>query len=415
MRDAKRPRSELDRVVHRRLRSVLVSAYRHVPYYRELMRSVGYDPVRGYHGPGDLSRLPIITKEVLRKRGPMAFTKEGSDLSGYFCDATSGSTGIPLRVYRAPYERAVQIAKWLRVLFLNGYSVRHRVMSLTSPKRLSQGRSVLQRFGLLRRLAVDYLIPAGEIVDILLAYRPDVLYGNRIHLDLVALELGRRGIQPRGLRLLVGTGEVIHDSTRQLYRKRFGVELVESYGSVEMGVMAYETQAHDGLHLCEDLTYFEFLDEEGKPVSPGRPARVVVTDLIGKLEPLIRYDIGDLAVLEDGAGGFNDGSARRITRVIGREEDYVLLPDGTRRSAHDFYEIINRYEDIAQFRIVQRAQDLFLVSIVADTACFLNVRDSLLGLLKRKFPPTVSFDIVRKERIDPDPGGKLSRFVSEVD
>ena len=414
MRDARLPRSALDRVIHGRLESVLVSAYQHVPFYRESMRSVGYDPARDYQGPEDLARLPIITKQILRQRGPTAFVMEGSDLSSSFSDATSGSTGIPLHVYRAPYERAVQIAKWLRVLFLNGYSVHHKVMSLSSPKRLPEGQSTLQRLGLLRRLAVDYRLPARDAVDILMQYRPDVLYGNRVHLDLMALELGRRGVRPEGLRLLVGTGEVIRDSSRRLYREGFGVELVESYGSVEVGVMAHETPENDGLHLCEDLTYFEFLDESGKPVLPGEPGRVVVTDLMGRLMPFIRYDIGDLAVFERRNGGENGAAVRRLTRIVGREEDYVLLPDGTRRSAHDFFEVLNRYEDIVQFRIVQRKRDRFQVSVVADEAYFLAISDDLLELLMQGLPPQARVDLVRKDQIVPDPSGKLSRFVSQV-
>ena len=152
MRDVKLSRSELDKLVHKRLKTVLVSACQYVPYYRELMQSVGYDPVRDYCGPQDLLRLPITTKEVLKQKGTTAFVKEGSDLSHCFSDATSGSTGVPLQVYRAPYEYAVhRIAKWLRVLFINGYTVHHKVMSLTSPARLEEGRSVMQRLGIMRR------------------------------------------------------------------------------------------------------------------------------------------------------------------------------------------------------------------------------------------------------------------------
>jgi phenylacetate-CoA ligase len=106
----------------------------------------------------------------------------------------------------------------------------------------------------------------------------------------MAMEMYRRGIRAEGLKLLRVGAEIIHENNRQLYRKQFGVEAIENYGSIEMGVVAYETQEHDGLHLCEDLTYFEFLDENGKPVRPAQVGRVVVTDLTATLMPLIRYD-----------------------------------------------------------------------------------------------------------------------------
>ena len=415
MRDVKLSRSELDKLIHKRLRDVLVSAYLHVPYYREVMQSVGYDPIQEYRGPEDLSRLPITTKKVLKQRGITAFVREDSDLSRCFSDSTSGATGIPTRVYRDPYERAVQIAKWLRVLFVNGYSIRHKVMAPTGPGRLKEGRSIVRKFGILRRLTVDYVHHSPEeMVDILLAYKPDVLYGNRSHLDLMALDLKRRGIQHKGLKLLLGGAEVIHDSNRQLYRKHFGVELVESYGSVEMGVMAHETPARDGLHLCEGLTYFEFLDQDGKPVPPGEPGKVIVTDLIGKLMPFIRYDQGDLAIFKH-ADGTNGSSVRRLTQIMGRDSDYALLPDNTRCPLYVFSILIKKSEGIMQFRVVQKTRSRFQILIVADTDYFLSIRDDLLHRLQREFPPTVSFEIVQVERLEPDPSGKLKLLVSEVE
>ena len=98
--------------MQRRLKKVLVSAYLHVPYYRETMQAVGYDPLRDYCGPKDLRRLPVTTRQVVQTERVAAFAKEGIDLSRCFKDITSGSTGVPLIVYRGNYEHAVQVAKW---------------------------------------------------------------------------------------------------------------------------------------------------------------------------------------------------------------------------------------------------------------------------------------------------------------
>lgn len=291
----------------------------------------------------------------------------------------------------------------------------NRVMSIARPDKLTEGRSVVQRFGLLRRNAVDYLrYSPEEMVDILVKYKPDVLYSNRAHLELMALELQRRGIQCDSLKIVLGTGEAIHENTRRLCRKQFGINPVETYGSIEMGIMGYETPAHDGLHLYENLTYFEFLDEEERPAPPGKPGRVIVTDLIGKLMPFIRYDQGDFAVFEYGKD-LNGNTQRRLTQTIGRENDYALLPDGTKRPYNDLIKIVDKFEDIRQFRIVQRTQSLFQILIVANTSYFLSIHDDLMRLLQKKFPPTVSFKIAQVEKIEPDPSGKIRAFISEVE
>ena len=320
MRNTKMPRHTLERRIHRRLKKVLVSAYRNVPYYRDLMKTVGYHPEKHYSGPTDLVHLPITTRTVFRQRGIKAFLADPADLNRSTCRSTSGSTGIPIKVYRSPRERAVEIARWLRVLFVNGYSPRHRVVSVGNPDRDHGGRNPIQQLGFFKRGLIDYYLPVEELTDRLLRLQPDVLYGNRSHLDLIALELKRRGVKPKGIKFVVGTGEVIYDSSRRLCRESFGADFIESYGSVELGVLAYETPDHDGLHLCEDLTYFEFLDNQGLPVPPGEPGRVVATDLTGQLMPFFRYDQGDRVVIKTGktatgipsAGSFKSRAVKMI-------------------------------------------------------------------------------------------------------
>ncbi|MBK8401749.1 MAG: hypothetical protein IPL29_12035 [Propionivibrio sp.] len=109
------------------------------PHYREQMQKAGYDPQRDFSGPQDLSILAVTVKTDI-KSSPESFVRaeESDRLARYFSDRTSGSTGMPLTVYRSPKERAVQIAKWLRVLVLSGYRPTDKVLSYTSPGRLAE-------------------------------------------------------------------------------------------------------------------------------------------------------------------------------------------------------------------------------------------------------------------------------------
>lgn len=248
----RRSRSELDAIIAVRLRKVLVAALS-VPHYREQMRNAGYDPQRDFSGPEDLRVLAVTRKDDI-KSSPQSFVQinEADRLQRYFSDRTSGSTGMPLTVYRSPDERTVQIAKWLRVLMLNDYRPTDKVLSFTSPGRLAEGRNILQRFGLLRRLAIDYTLPPAVLADALVRYRPDVVYGVRTSLLMVAEELLRRGMPVPPIKLLVAGGEVIDTQTRNLCREVFGTDITETYGSVEMGVMAYQQRGRQGLNLIED-------------------------------------------------------------------------------------------------------------------------------------------------------------------
>jgi len=415
MRDAKRPRPQLEQLVRRRLKTVFASAYQHVPYYRQRMQEVGYDPIAGYSGPEDLKKLPVVRKAELKERGLREFIKEGEfeNLHGYFSDSTCGSTGIPFTVYRYPHERAIQIAKWLRVLFLNGYSVRDRVMSFTSRSRLEEGRSVLQKLGIFRRCPVDNTRPPEKLADMLMDYHPDVVYGARSTIELVALELERRAAKPDFVKLLMVGGDTIYESTRQLCREQYGIELTEMYGSVEMGVMAYQLPGQKGMHLAEDLTYFEFLDGDGNAAAPGEKARIVVTDLTGKLMPFIRYDHGDQGIYREEEGP--TGSRKLyLERVVGREDDYLLLPDGTKRTFDEFYEAMLGYQQIRQFRVVQKKVNFFQLYVAADPQYLESIRDALTARLQQSFARGLDFEIVRVDRLEADPNGKIRMFISEV-
>ncbi len=411
--DARRPRSRLERIISFRLRKVLVAALS-VPHYREQMRNAGYDPRRDFSGLENLKILAVTRKADI-KSSPQSFVQinEADRLQTYFSDRTSGSTGMPLTVYRSSNERTVQVAKWLRVLVLNGYRPTDKVLSFTSPGRLAEGRSILQRFGLLQRQAVDYTLPPDALAEALIRYQPDVIYGVRTSLLMVAEEFARRRLPAPPIKLLIAGGEVIDAQTKSLCREVFGTEVTETYGSVEMGVMAYQRPGRQGLNLIEDCTLFEFLDDQGGPARPGQLARIVVTDLHGGLMPFIRYDQGDRVVysLRQNAQG---ETVRVIDRIVGRQDDMALLPDGRFLTYLDFYEIMDVYPGVERFRIRQHAPDGFLVELVTKPDYYRSIGEALQSKLRALSSFPLYFDVRIVDSIDPDPSGKMRILVSEI-
>jgi len=251
------------------------------------------------------------------------------------------------------------------------------------------------------------------MVDAFLAYKPDILYGNRSHLDMMASELKRRGIEYKDLMLVAVAAEVVHENSKKLYQKHFGVKLTEIYSSTEMATMFHETPEHNGLQIMEDLTYCEFLDPNGEPVKPGEPGRTVVTDLLGTTMPFIRYDQGDLAIyenIEDETGK----TCKRVTKIFGRDDDYALLPDGTKRPFHMFYEIMDRYEDLCQFRVIQKKVDLIQIHVATNDDYLRSIREDMLEQLYKKLTSDITLEIIRVDKIDPDPSGKIRMLISEI-
>jgi phenylacetate-coenzyme A ligase PaaK-like adenylate-forming protein len=379
------------------------------------MRSAGYDPRYDFNGPEDLAHLPILTKQILKETGIRAFVRKSDfeHLDDFFCDTTSGTTGLPLTIYRDRYARALQVAKWLRVLFNNGYWPTQRVLSFTSQAQLAAGRSLIQRLGLFRRQAVGYNMDPERALETIQAYRPHVLYGARSGFDFLFDAMERRGERLQGVELVIMTGERIHEQIRARCRSLTGVDVTESYGTIEMGVMAYQTPNRDDLHLNEDLTYFEFLDDNGAPAGPGDEARIIVTDLSGKLMPFIRYEQGDRAVFTQCTMETGD-RRRRIQRIIGRDDDYAILGDGTRRHFIPFYEALDVFPDVKRFRVVQVEPDLFDIPIMADKDYFNGIKTQAVARLQHLCGMRPEYRLRLVDEIPRDPSGKIRMLVSNV-
>ena len=412
MRDIRLPADKKEELVEKRLKKVLISAYKHVPYYRNMMKSIGYNPELDYKGLEDLRKFPVTQRQDLKTNDSLMFLKEGICSKNLYSTKTSGSTGIPLKIFLSNYEQTFRIAKWLRVLFINHYSIRDKVLSLTGPSRLVESKTVLQKFGLLRRLVVDSLLPSSEIAEIFINNKPHVLYGFRSSIDLLVLELIKRKIKPEGLNLVLEGGEIIHEHDRNLHYQAFGIYPIEFYGSEEMGVMAFETPARDGLHLCDDLTYFEFLDINNNPVLPGEAGRIVVTDLLGTTMPFIRYDQGDLAKVTTDCNGKPE---KRISEIIGRDNDYLVLPDGSKKTSYYLsYDIAGQFDKIWQFKVIQKTKSHYQLIIAASQDYFTKIESQIKDLLNTKFPKSCYFDLLRVDFIEPDPSGKLQMIISEI-
>jgi phenylacetate-CoA ligase len=377
------------------------------------MNDIDYNPIYDYSGPKDLAMFPILTRKDLKINEKHLFLKENTNTSKLYEDCTSGSTGIPLTIYRSWYERAFQIAKYLRVLFLNGYKMTDKILSMCSPERLKGNRTVIQKIGLLRRLAVNYLFPIPEIVDIILEYKPQVISANRSHIDLVALELLKRNKKPQKLKLILAGAEIINESNRILYKKAFGVNTAECYATIEMGVIAYEKIGETGLYLNNDLTYFEFLDKKGNASSPGDKSKIVVTDLLGKTMPFIRYDLGDYITFNR----FKDSKGNneiRITKIIGRDDEYIIMPDGSVSSGRVFHIALRKFPEVYQFKVIQKTKSYFNIMIAMNPEYFNYIKKQIINFLYEYFPKFCKFEIKRVDSIEPNSNGKLASIISEV-
>lgn len=410
LRDGNKPAGIRRQIAKNRLQRVLVEAGRHVPFYRDLFRDLGYNPETDYRGFGDLQLLPIVNKGLIRSQYDR-FRHEGFEEHQLYAGHTSGTTGSPFRVTYDMTGRSIRVASWIRVMMQNGYSPGDKALALSLPSNVVNTPSLIQRLGFMRRQAIDCTLSIRTQADLLLEYRPDVVYGNRSSIDLLGIELRRMGAPADFVKTVIAAGDVVTESSRKLCLEVFGVPLRQLYSACETGIMSADgTTDEDGQYPVYDLGYIEFLDKNDQPVSEGIPGRVIASRLFSAAMPILRYDIGDSAVFRnltepDGTPGY------RIIKVHGRNDEILTLPDGRMLSLPMVYHIFNDRLEVQQFRIVQKARSFFRIYIAATEPNYASVQPALQKKLDELFLGSARYDMIRVDMIPPDTIGKFSAIV----
>jgi phenylacetate-CoA ligase len=126
-----------------------------------------------------------------------------------------------------------------------------------------------------------------------------VLMGTPTYLLHLAKVAQDNGIDPRtlGVRVISTGGEpgaMSIPNTGVRLKEAWGSRIFDFAGTQETQYMAWTCEEGVG-HMNEDLLYCEVLDPEtNEPVEPGQSGKLVLTDLVGKSHPCIRFESGDI-------------------------------------------------------------------------------------------------------------------------
>jgi phenylacetate-coenzyme A ligase PaaK-like adenylate-forming protein len=153
---------------------------------------------------------------------------------------------------------------------------------------------------------------------------------------------------------------VLTDETRRRVKEAWGDELYNQYGATETADIAAEYRACRRMHLFEDLVLVEVIDEHNRPVPAGRyGAKLLVTTLFSRTQPLVRYEMNDSVRLSTEPCGCGLPFAV-MESVQGRTEDELRLPTlaGKRIAVQPL--VFNRIMDIlpvSGWQVIQEADD----------------------------------------------------------
>jgi phenylacetate-CoA ligase len=398
------------------VRAQLRHAAATVPFYQERLAAAGLRP-DDIRTPDDYRRLPVLTKADIRTHGDelRSLLYPGAALHR---KETSGSTGVPLVVYVDERSHQHKRACTLLADEWSGWRFGERVAKLWGDRgNLRRGCRGWLRNALLERITYLNTLQVtgsalGEFAAKLRRAPPSLIFGHAHSLYLFAEYVRSEAItlRPRGI---ISTAMVLHSWQRHTIEEVFGCAVTNRYGCEEVSLIACECEHHDGLHVNADGVYVELL-RDGRPVGPGEPGSIVVTDLTNRAMPLLRYQVGDVAAWSERACPCGRGLPL-LARVEGREADYVVTPAGeliSGISLTDHFAV--HIPGVAQVQIVQEELCRFVFRIVRGPDFGPASLGRLRELVAQRFGPGVAFTCEFPERILQEPSGKYRFCISRV-
>ncbi len=391
-------KEELNDIQFRRLKALLLFAFKNIPFHHYNFGRMGISPDE-IKNQRELVKLSPMSKEDLDMLGRQIFPSGRKRRNSIREISTSGTTGFPSKVYedektaryrfliRRRANEAIRIELWDKIakIFFTYPKPVSNQMKLVDRIKLSLSK-VRQHYT--RAFYITY--SCSEIINELQRFEPDVIEAQPAYLVSLKNDLGQNSkITPKAL---ISNGSLLSKPVKRELESFFGAPVYDFYGSREFGLLAWQCNERNEYHLNSDTFFFEFV-RDGNPCSPGERGSLLVTSLINYTMPLIRYEVGDTVVLGD-----NDCACGRslptIKSIEGRNIEFLHLADGSIVSPRSIINSLDGVRDIPPYQLVCMSADEAIIKIFerkVDELLISNVLSRLQEITKGQMKFNVQF------------------------
>ena len=299
-----------------------------------------------------LARLPVTRKSELLAR-QQAVRAAGGDAFGGFAAIRWGAA-MP-RLYASPgpiYEpegTARDYWRAARAMYAAGFragELAHNAFSY----HMTPGAFIMES-GAHAVGCTVFAAGTGQTEQQLQAIadlRPQAYLGTPSFLRILIEKAREAGADIASLRKALVGGEACPPSLRDWFGVQ-GVAVYQSYATADVGLIAYETSAREGLVLDEHVIVEIVRPGTGEPLADGEVGEVVVT-VLGPDYPLIRFGTGDLSAVLPG----HCPTGRTNTRIRGwlGRADQTTKVRGMFVHPGQVAEIVRRFPEVGRARLV---------------------------------------------------------------
>jgi phenylacetate-CoA ligase len=399
-----------------RLRAFLIRVGRDVPYYRELFKSLQFEP-EAVSSLADLQRLPVTGKAIIRANMDALTAVNSGPLERF---STGGSSGEPLIFYRGKERVSHDVAaKWRATRWWGVDIGDPEIVVWGSPIELnSQDRVRLVRDSVLRtQLLSAFEMSKANLLHFTQTIRkvkPRMLFGYPSSLALMAQYCQSNGykVDDLGIKVVFVTSERLYDHQQKMIEEVFGCPVANGYGGRDAGFIAHACP-EGSMHITSEDIIVEIVDEQGAVLPSGEKGEIVVTHLSTGDFPFVRYRTGDVGSLSDTLCACGR-SLPVLAEIEGRTTDFVKAADGTVLHGLAFIYVLREFPQVEQFKIIQETVTRITVQIVVPGADRAEIEKVVTEQFKRRLGDSlvVTFDYVSK--IEREASGKFRYVVSKI-
>lgn len=331
----------------------------------------------------DFLKLPFLTKEKLRENPYYVCTIPVSEAAQIFV-STGTTAGKMIYMFHSWNDMFVMdLAMDNRFIEMNQGDI---IINALPYEMSSSGLSFHNFFQHKYKCTIvsvgkgGYYSEPSKSVEIIHTLKPTVLLTTPTYAMLLA-ELYEQTYELSQLnqifKRIILTGEGCSKALKNKLEKIYGCRCVTFYGSLEAGTIGAEclTGQDHGYHTTNSHIYLEIIDSEGNVVQDGERGEVVITTLLRKGSPLIRYKTGDLGYIQKKLCGC--GLNERKLYICGRKENLIFI--GEKEYSPFFLEEV-----------------LFNIDGIGNDYRFIIEDEKLIILLKQKAVKDISEDSKQK-------------------
>jgi phenylacetate-CoA ligase len=398
--------------VERRIIKLIKCAYEHVPFYHDLMKAHGLTPNAFNNLEDYLKKFPRTPTNEYRKihqeKGINYMMDDRVQPETLIEIRSSGSSGIPLSIYKTKKEKINDNAKTIWHLTHGGLRPWHRVLAVVDPANVVKRDSIFQEFGIFRRYFGHSMMDPEHIMHIIDEKKINAIYGQKSMIVLMAKQYDKTGRKPPHLSFLMPGAERISRADREILCRIFVPRHYgEYYGSSETGIIA--TKVDGDYKVNFHSTFFCLTDPE--TLGNLTQGTITVTSQDLEAQPILMVGLGDIVTVRNFEGLLELNTS--IVSIDGRDNDYLVLENGEKLTGMVFLAVLDNPLFILQFRIIQDCIGSCRILLRLREETEANKRE-VEHLLESVLGGKIRYEIEYVDDIPIDPNEKTKVLVSKI-